>query len=56
MERFTGLGIVDQVLNKGGYKAAVRVLRGPQVDLMVMPPGVHMLGVVLPPALLAPSS
>ena len=39
IERFTGLGIVDQVLNKGGYKAAVRVLRGPQVDLMVMPPG-----------------
>ena len=39
IERFTGLGIVDQVLNKGGYKAAVRVMRGPQVDLMVMPPG-----------------
>jgi DNA polymerase (family X) len=39
IERFTGLGIVDRVLNKGGYKAAVRVLRGPQVDLMVMPPG-----------------
>ena len=27
------------MLNKGGYKAAVRLLRGPQVDLMVMPPG-----------------
>ena len=39
IERFTGLGVVDQVLNRGGYKAAVRVLRGPQVDLMVMPPG-----------------
>ena len=39
IERFTGLGIVDQVLNQGGYKAAVRALRGPQVDLMVMPPG-----------------
>jgi DNA polymerase (family 10) len=39
IDRFTGLGVVDQVLNKGGYKAAVRVLRGPQVDLMVMPPG-----------------
>ncbi len=26
-------------LNKGGYKAAVQLLRGPQVDLMVMPPG-----------------
>jgi DNA polymerase (family X) len=39
IERFTRLGLIDQVLNKGGYKAAVRVLRGPQVDLMVMPPG-----------------
>src|SRR6188508_538494 len=39
IERFTRLGLVDQVLNKGGYKAAIRVLRGPQVDLMVMPPG-----------------
>ena len=27
------------MLNQGGYKAAVRLLRGPQVDLMVMPPG-----------------
>ena len=26
-------------MNKGGYKAAVRLLRGPQADLMVMPPG-----------------
>ena len=33
IERFTRLGLIDQVLNKGGYKAAVRVLRGPQVDL-----------------------
>jgi DNA polymerase (family 10) len=39
IERFTGLGIVEQVLNKGGYKAAIQALRGPQVDLMVMPPG-----------------
>jgi DNA polymerase (family X) len=37
--RFTGLGVVDHVVNQGGYKAAVRVLRGPQVDLMIMPPG-----------------
>ena len=36
---FTGLGAVDGVINKGGYKAAVQLLRGPQVDLMVMPPG-----------------
>ena len=39
IERFTSMGLVEQVLNKGGYKAAVRLLRGPQVDLMVMPPG-----------------
>jgi DNA polymerase (family 10) len=39
IERFTSLGLVDQILNEGGYKAAIRVLRGPQVDLMVMPPG-----------------
>jgi len=39
IERFTTLGVVDHVVNKGGYKAAVRLLRGPQVDLMVMPPG-----------------
>jgi DNA polymerase (family 10) len=39
IERFTGLGIVDHVLNKGGYKAAIQVMRGPQVDLMVMAPG-----------------
>ena len=39
IERFVSLGIVEQVLNTGGYKAAVRLLRGPQVDLMVMSPG-----------------
>jgi DNA polymerase (family 10) len=39
LDTFTGLGVVDQVLNRGGHKAAVRVLRGPQVDLMIMPPG-----------------
>jgi DNA polymerase (family 10) len=39
IERFTTLGVVDHVLNKGGYKAAVRLLRGPQADLMVMAPG-----------------
>ena len=39
IERFTTLGVVDHVLNKGGYKAAVRLMRGPQVDLMVMAPG-----------------
>jgi DNA polymerase (family 10) len=39
VERFTGLGIVDQVIHGGGHKAAVQLLRGPQVDLMIMPPG-----------------
>src|SRR4051794_4904362 len=39
MARFTGLGIVDEVIGRGGHKSAVRLLRGPQGDLMVMPPG-----------------
>ena len=39
MERFTGLGAVDTVIGRGGHKSAVRLLRGPQVDLMVMSPG-----------------
>jgi DNA polymerase (family 10) len=38
LDTFTGLGVVDQVIGRGGAKAAVRLLRGPQVDLMVMPP------------------
>ena len=37
--RSPAFGLVDSVLNRGGYKAAVRLMRGPQVDLMVMPPG-----------------
>ena len=39
IERFTTMGVVDHVVNKGGYKAAIGLLRGPQVDLMIMPPG-----------------
>jgi DNA polymerase (family X) len=39
MDRFIGLPAVDRVINRGGHKAAVGLLRGPQVDLMVMPPG-----------------
>jgi DNA polymerase (family 10) len=39
MTRFTELGIVDRVVNRGGHKAAVQLLRGPDVDLMIMPPG-----------------
>jgi DNA polymerase (family 10) len=37
--RFTELGVVDKVIQRGGHKAAVTLLRGPQVDLMIMPPG-----------------
>ena len=39
VEAFTSFGLVDSVINRGGYKAAVRLQRGPQADLMVMPPG-----------------
>ena len=39
VERFVGLAAVESVLAKGPHKAAVRLLRGPQVDLMIMPPG-----------------
>ncbi len=39
VERFTGLAGVDHVLGAGGAKASIRLLHGPQVDLMVMPPG-----------------
>ena len=39
MDAFTSFGLVDGVINRGTHKAAVRLLRGPQVDLMVMPPG-----------------
>ena len=39
LDTFTGLGVVDHIVNRGPYKASVRLLRGPQVDLMIMPPG-----------------
>jgi DNA polymerase (family 10) len=39
IERLTSLGAVEQVIGQGSYKAAVQLLRGPQVDLMVMPRG-----------------
>ena len=39
IDRFTTLGVVDHIVNQGGHKSAVRLMRGPQVDLMVMPPG-----------------
>ncbi|MHB8893136.1 MAG: DNA polymerase/3'-5' exonuclease PolX [Candidatus Limnocylindrales bacterium] len=37
--RFVHLPAVDGVIGAGKAKAAVRLVRGPQVDLMVMPPG-----------------
>jgi DNA polymerase (family 10) len=37
--RFTGLDVVERVLGAGHAKASVVLQRGPQVDLMVMPPG-----------------
>ncbi|HSV91491.1 MAG TPA: helix-hairpin-helix domain-containing protein, partial [Desulfobacterales bacterium] len=39
IERFLALPGVDSVVNAGTHKAAVRLAGGPQVDLMVMPPG-----------------
>jgi len=39
MARFTSLGAVETVIGLGGHKSSVRLLRGPQVDLMAMPPG-----------------
>jgi DNA polymerase (family 10) len=38
IERFLGLGGVDEVLGGGPHKAAARLLRGPQADVMVMTP------------------
>ena len=39
VERFVTLQAVESVLAKGPHKAAIRLLHGPQVDLMIMPPG-----------------
>ncbi|HYL40558.1 MAG TPA: helix-hairpin-helix domain-containing protein, partial [Candidatus Binatus sp.] len=40
VDRFVGLPSVETVLGRGPHKAAVKLGgRGPQVDLMVMPPG-----------------
>jgi DNA polymerase (family 10) len=36
---FVGLPGVGGVLQRGSHKAAVRLVDGPQVDLMIMPPG-----------------
>jgi DNA polymerase (family 10) len=39
VERFAGLPDVERVLGAGGHKAAITLIGGPQVDLMIMPPG-----------------
>jgi DNA polymerase (family 10) len=39
MTRFLQLGERDRIVARGGHKSAIRLIRGPQVDLMVMPPG-----------------
>jgi len=39
IDRFVHLPAVDRVIGAGKAKAAMRLVRGPQVDLMVMPPG-----------------
>ncbi len=39
IDRFLNLGLTDRVLGAGHAKAAITLTRGPQVDLMVMPPG-----------------
>ncbi len=39
VERFATLPDVATVLQRGSHKAAVRLRGGPQVDLMIMPPG-----------------
>ncbi|MGZ6344091.1 MAG: DNA polymerase/3'-5' exonuclease PolX [Candidatus Limnocylindrales bacterium] len=39
IERFTGLASAERIVNKGQRKAAIELHHGPQVDLMVMPPG-----------------
>ena len=37
--RFTSLPDIADVLQRGSHKAAIRLRDGPQVDLMIMPPG-----------------
>ena len=39
VEAFVGLPEVESVIQRGTHKAAVRLIGGPQVDLMLMPPG-----------------
>jgi len=39
IERFVGQPATEEVLNRGGHKASIRLRGGPQVDLMIVPPG-----------------
>ena len=39
VERFVSMPGVESVIGRGPHKAAVRLRNGPQVDLMIMPPG-----------------
>ena len=39
VERFVSLPDVERVLGAGSHKAAIVLIGGPQVDLMIMPPG-----------------
>ncbi len=39
LDRFVGQSATEEVLGRGTYKAAIRLRGGPQVDLMIVPPG-----------------
>ncbi|MHB8398064.1 MAG: helix-hairpin-helix domain-containing protein [Candidatus Limnocylindrales bacterium] len=39
VERFTSLTGIERIINRGNHKAAIRLVDGPQVDLMIVPPG-----------------
>ena len=39
LDRFVGQSATEEVLGRGSYKAAIRLRGGPQVDLMIVPPG-----------------
>lgn len=39
IDRFVSMPAVEEVLSQGSHKAAIRLRGGPQVDLMVVPPG-----------------
>ncbi len=39
IERFVDQSATEEVIGRGSYKAAIRLRGGPQVDLMVVPPG-----------------